>query len=91
MNKDSGPVKKRFIAGAACPQCKIIDRLVMYRQEGVDFRECVACGFHDEMRFSSSPRELQTRVNSTEQQKQAETKAVKVLGFDASSPGKSKD
>ncbi|WP_426415547.1 YheV family putative zinc ribbon protein [Aestuariirhabdus sp. LZHN29] len=41
-------VKKRFIAGARCPSCNEIDRLVVIMQEGFsDRRECVACGFSD--------------------------------------------
>ncbi len=53
--------KKRFIAGAVCPDCQTVDRIVVEtgmqhvadsdlddpRQE-VSRRRCVACGFADE-------------------------------------------
>ena len=71
--------KKRFIAGAVCPKCKAMDRIVMYRENDKDFRECVACGFSDEMRFQHQNRELETRVNITEAQKSMETQVVKLV------------
>lgn len=72
-------IKKRFIAGAVCPKCSAMDRIVMYREGDSDFRECVECGFKDEMRLQSAPRELDTRVNQTEQQRAQETQPVKIL------------
>ncbi|WP_053982085.1 YheV family putative zinc ribbon protein [Marinagarivorans algicola] len=70
--------KKRFIAGAVCPKCGAMDRIVMYKKDDKDYRECVACGFNDEMRFKPQARELDTRVNVTEQEKQ-DTQVVKIL------------
>lgn len=72
-------VKKRFIAGAVCPKCSAMDRIVMYREGESDYRECVACGFKDEMRLQSAPRELDTRVNQTEEKKAGETQPVKFV------------
>lgn len=69
-------VKKRFIAGAICPRCSEMDKLVMYKENGKEFRECVSCGFHDEMRFQQNPRELETRVNVTEEQVEKETQVL---------------
>lgn len=37
--------RKRFIAGAVCPQCQSQDRLALWRQEGVDNIVCVECGY----------------------------------------------
>lgn len=71
-------VKKRFIAGAICPRCSKMDKIVMFKKDGVDIRECVSCGFSDEMHFKPVQREIETRVNVTEEQKQAE---VQVLEF----------
>jgi hypothetical protein len=68
------PLKKRFIAGAVCPRCSEMDRIVNYKLDGRNFRECVACGFKDEIRLQAKPRELDTRVN----EKERET-AVKIL------------
>ena len=55
--------KKRFIAGVICPKCSEMDKLLAYSEDSIDFRECVSCGFKDEMRLASSPKEIQTRVN----------------------------
>lgn len=57
---------RRFVAGAVCPQCSEMDKIVVYRDDEKDFRECVSCGYKEEMRFKSTPRELTTRVNVTE-------------------------
>ncbi len=70
--------KKRFIAGAVCPKCGAMDRIVMYKKDDKDYRECVACEFNDEMRFKPQARELDTRVNVTEQEKQ-DAQVVKIL------------
>lgn len=70
--------KKRFIAGAVCPKCSEMDKVVVYTKDGKDYRECVSCGFSDEMRFQQQVRELETRVNKTEEEKKAE---VQVLQF----------
>jgi uncharacterized metal-binding protein (TIGR02443 family) len=37
--------KRRFIAGAVCPRCSAMDKIVV--DLGSDARECVACGFTD--------------------------------------------
>jgi len=80
MTKDDGdkPLKKRFIAGAVCPRCSEMDRIVNYRQAGKNYRECVACGFKDEIRLQSSPRELVTRVNDPGKDEEVEA-TVKII------------
>ena len=70
-------VKKRFIAGAVCPKCAQMDKLVIFRENEREFRECVACGFKDEMLFKPAARELETRVNVTEEEKKSETQVLK--------------
>ncbi|AFU99626.1 YheV family putative zinc ribbon protein [Simiduia agarivorans] len=70
-------VKKRFIAGAICPKCSAMDRIQMYRIDDVDYRECVDCGFKDEMRFKPVVRELDTRVNQAEEDVSAPTQVLK--------------
>ncbi|WIO74255.1 YheV family putative zinc ribbon protein [Porticoccaceae bacterium LTM1] len=71
--------KKRFIAGAVCPRCAEMDKIVAYREGDADYRECVSCGFKEELRIQSQPRELETRVNRTEAEKKAETQVVKLV------------
>ena len=72
------PVKRRFIAGAVCPRCSEMDKIVNYRQGGKNYRECVACGFKDEIRLQSSPHEVATRVNEARKQEEIVT-PVKIL------------
>ncbi|MFT6387094.1 MAG: putative metal-binding protein (TIGR02443 family) [Cellvibrionaceae bacterium] len=69
-------VKKRFIAGAICPRCSAMDKLMMYKENEKDKRECVSCGFKDEMHFKQQARELETRVNTSKEIKQAETQVL---------------
>lgn len=53
---------RRFVAGAVCPKCGEIDKLVLYRQQEVNVQECVRCGFSEQMRFESEIAPLETRV-----------------------------
>ncbi|MEE4280088.1 MAG: YheV family putative metal-binding protein [Halieaceae bacterium] len=52
--------RRRFIAGAVCPRCSAMDRIVV--DLDTDRRECVACGFSDE-RPMGPVEEVRTRVN----------------------------
>ena len=57
-------IMKRFIAGAVCPKCSEMDKLVMYRNEQDEqVRECVSCGYSDKMNEHGHTEELATRVN----------------------------
>lgn len=73
--------KRRFVAGAICPRCSELDKIVVFSENGKDFRECVACGFKDEMHFKPVARELETRVNQTEDEKNT-VQAVKIIPFE---------
>ncbi|PXX92626.1 DNA-binding protein [Marinobacter vulgaris] len=61
------PTPKRFIAGAVCPRCAEMDKIMMFTTDDDDqVRECVACGFTDAVSDappSPANPELQTRVN----------------------------
>ncbi|WP_281645342.1 YheV family putative zinc ribbon protein [Parendozoicomonas sp. Alg238-R29] len=59
-------MKKRFIAGAVCPKCAAMDRLVMFEDQGVTIRECVECGFTDNQKDLEPQGELETRVNQVD-------------------------
>lgn len=67
---------RRFIAGASCPRCSALDTIIMYRENNTEVRECVDCGFKDEMRFQAKAKELETRVNKTEEEKQSEVQVI---------------
>jgi uncharacterized metal-binding protein (TIGR02443 family) len=44
MNKKT---KKRFIAGATCPNCKKLDTLMLYFENNVEKLECVSCDYKE--------------------------------------------
>ncbi|MBL4910833.1 MAG: YheV family putative metal-binding protein [Alteromonadaceae bacterium] len=37
-------IKKRFISGAICPQCKAMDTMALTKENNVETVTCVACG-----------------------------------------------
>jgi len=41
--------KARFIAGATCPRCGLLDKLVLKRDLAVSQRSCVSCGYVEEL------------------------------------------
>jgi hypothetical protein len=56
---------KRFIAGAVCPRCGEMDKIMMYTTDEGQYRECIACDFTDaESALEAPSSELETRVNS---------------------------
>jgi hypothetical protein len=73
---------RRFVAGAVCPRCSEMDKLVVYNEVGKDFRECVACGYKEEMHFKPVARELETRVNQTEEEKKDAVQVINILPFE---------
>ena len=70
---------KRFVAGAKCPQCQALDKVVMFRKAGVQFQACVSCGYEDEMVFERNFRELETRVNRTADEKLDAVAVVRLI------------
>ncbi len=68
---------KRFIAGAVCPRCAEMDKIVMYSNDDGQFRECVACGYTDKQGEVQAT-ELDTRVN---QRKNEDDHTVKQVVF----------
>ncbi|MEM1189074.1 MAG: YheV family putative metal-binding protein [Pseudomonadota bacterium] len=75
------PHRRRFIAGAVCPRCSEMDRIVV--DLDTDERECVACGFRDK-RPVAAPKEVKTRVNRASARR-VETSAEPVRLMDADS------
>ena len=75
--------KKRFIAGVVCPQCSQMDKIQVYSQDGMDYRECISCGFKDQIRIASAPHELKTRVNQNSASDQP--RKVRLVDADKSS------
>jgi len=81
------PGRRRFIAGAVCPRCALMDKIVV--DLDTDRRACVSCGFSEERPADSpgsgSAREVPTRV-SRAAARRIETPAQPVTLID---PGKS--
>ena len=57
------PSRRRFIAGAVCPRCALMDKIVV--DLDTDQRECVSCGFV-EARPDNKPTQQQTESVSLE-------------------------
>jgi len=54
--------RRRFIAGAVCPRCSAMDKIVVDPES--DERECVACGYSEARpQATASSNEVPTRVN----------------------------
>lgn len=54
--------RRRFIAGAVCPRCAAMDKIVVDME--TQTRECVACGFSEQRPTQGGlPGELPTRVS----------------------------
>ncbi|WP_341502187.1 YheV family putative zinc ribbon protein [Gallaecimonas sp. GXIMD4217] len=59
--------KKRFIAGAVCPQCKEQDVIQLIAENNVERIQCVACGY--------------SQTQEPEEVKQASREAEQVIGL----------
>ena len=46
-------MKRRFIAGAVCPECRALDRIVVETDAQESRRSCVECGFSEVLDDSS--------------------------------------
>ncbi|GHB09886.1 YheV family putative zinc ribbon protein [Modicisalibacter luteus] len=74
-------IPKRFIAGAVCPRCAAMDRLRAWEQNGIRYRDCVACDFFEQLPIDEEAApELTTRVNQPrESQRDNEVQTVRIL------------
>jgi hypothetical protein len=68
---------RRFIAGAVCPDCRAVDRIVVEQVDGERRRRCVSCG-HTDAQLESSIREPSTRLD-TRARPRAPATAVRIL------------
>ena len=55
-------VKKRFIAGAACPECKAKDTLRWWEMDNIEYVECVECNYQEKR----TPQSLAQSERATE-------------------------
>lgn len=92
------PHRRRFIAGAVCPRCGLMDKMVV--DVDTDQRLCVSCGFCEDrpglpgespaVSAAHNPQELPTRV-SRAAARRVQTPAQKITLIDSvSDPDKPK-
>ena len=91
------PARRRFIAGAVCPRCALMDKIIV--DLDTDQRECVSCGFSegrpgqpavsDPSKRSVSVQEVPTRV-SRAVARRVETPAQPITLIDTGKPDKGK-
>ncbi|MEZ5502814.1 MAG: YheV family putative metal-binding protein [Halioglobus sp.] len=89
------PPRRRFIAGAVCPRCALMDKIVV--DLDTDQRVCVSCGFSESRpglpaagaltRSAGHAPELPTRV-SRAAARRVETPAQPVKLIDSAGKGK---
>lgn len=70
---------RRFIAGAVCPKCAEMDKIVMYQDQNQTRRECVKCGYQDSLEDISA-QEISTRVTPKPKANQADVQPLKFFG-----------
>ena len=44
---------KRFISGAVCPQCQVVDKVYTFSEAGEKWRRCTRCDFSEELKEES--------------------------------------
>ena len=72
-------MKPRFVAGAVCPQCQAVDRIVIETLEGEKHRRCVACGFSERSDGDAQPGPVKGRLERPRRGSEA-VHTVKILG-----------
>lgn len=50
-------IKRRFIAGAKCPKCEAMDRIVMLTSGDAEWIECIDCGYEENRPTHVEPQE----------------------------------
>lgn len=70
---------KRFIAGAVCPRCGEMDRLVTYTNNEGTFKECVSCDYEEKQLVQVELDEMDTRVNKLSEATSADENSVQVV------------
>jgi len=92
-NQTTAPKRpRRFIAGAVCPKCSEMDRIVMYtNNDGDEVRECISCGYsqtsteqaQEDAQAGGLAAELATRVTPVDGKAllDEDVKPLKILGL----------
>ena len=77
------PQRRRFIAGAVCPRCGAMDKIVV--DMDTEHRECVACDFSEARPEGPPSEEIPTRVTRAAARR-VETPAEAVTLIDPKKP-----
>ena len=52
----TSPSRKRFIAGAVCPQCHRLDTIALrHNSTGQEYITCVACDYYHDQKSAALP------------------------------------
>jgi uncharacterized metal-binding protein (TIGR02443 family) len=70
---------KRFVAGAVCPRCGEMDRIVTYTNDEGTFKECVSCDYEEKQLVQVEPGEMGTRVNQLSEEESHDENPVQVV------------
>lgn len=65
---------RRFIAGAVCPECQQMDKIVTFQKDGEDIAECVSCGY-----LSQRPKEEDVRESNLVAEEGKVSGVVKII------------
>ena len=81
--------RRRFIAGAVCPRCSAMDKIVVDLES--DARECVSCGFSEgRPKEGAAGGEIPTRVTrGAARRVETPAQVVTLIDDAAKSPGES--
>ena len=83
-----GAKRPRFIAGAVCPRCGAVDRIVVVEHESGRQRACIVCDFSDEVPATGSAPPLpllEGRLDArhpSRNESAGETRAVRIVDGD---------
>lgn len=58
-------INKRFVAGAQCPQCKVVDTIMLYKEDDIEVMECADCHYLIKQ-TDDNDKELQPQESSNE-------------------------
>ncbi len=84
MADNMTPHRRRFIAGAVCPRCGEMDKIIV--DMDTQTRECVACDFSEARPQDGAASELPTRV-SRAAARRVETPAETITLIDPADAG----
>ena len=55
-------VKKRFVAGAKCPQCGELDSILLFLEHGIETIECTDCDYREQQADNNIKKSTQAEM-----------------------------